>query len=47
MIIAYCLDCGSEKVKLDETEKYLVCNDCKERIYIRDLEVGLIEKKDI
>ena len=46
MLIACCSNCGSENVELDCTEKYLVCNDCKERVYIRDLEFGLIEKNE-
>lgn len=45
MLIVHCLECGSENVGLDCTEKYLVCNDCKERKYIRDLDIGFIEDK--
>lgn len=43
MVSAYCLNCGSENVKLDDSEKYLVCNSCNDREYIRDLEIGLTE----
>lgn len=45
MVIVFCNNCGSEDVCLDSTEKYLVCNSCNNREYIRDLDIGLIEKE--
>ncbi len=41
MVIVFCNNCGSEDVCLDSTEKYLVCNSCNNREYIRDLDIGL------
>ncbi|MGG7144909.1 hypothetical protein ACQPVP_15820 [Clostridium nigeriense] len=43
MVVVYCLECGSEDVKLDGAEKYLICGKCGDRQYIRDLEIGLEE----
>lgn len=43
MVIVCCSNCDSRDVKLDETRKYLICNSCENREYVRDLEIGLIE----
>lgn len=44
-IIAYCQRCDGEDLKMDKEQKYLTCNNCGKRVYIRDYEVGLFEIK--
>lgn len=40
MVCCVCLNCNSNDLKLSNDEKYLICNNCEDRQYIRDLEVG-------
>lgn len=49
MVIVYCSNCNSDNVKLDCTEKYLICQNCGDKQYIRDLEIGFedIDKSNL
>ena len=42
MVICICENCNY-KLSLTGDEKYLVCKNCGERYYVRDLEIELEE----
>lgn len=48
MVYCICSNCNSIDMRL-ENDKYLVCNKCDSRQYIRDLDIDLVngnEDKD-
>lgn len=46
MVCCVCINCNSHDMILSGDLKYLICNNCGNRDYIRDLEIGLIEVKE-
>lgn len=40
-----CTNCNSIDMKLSGDSKYLICNNCLEKVYIRDLDIGFSEVK--
>lgn len=46
MVCCVCVNCNSTDVKLSDNEKYLICNNCGNSDYIRDLEIGLVELEE-
>lgn len=43
MVYCVCGNCDSTNLSLSNNEKYLICNDCQNKEYIRDLEIGFGE----
>lgn len=41
-VIAYCSQCGSENLHISKDNKYLICNECEEIVYIKDSEIRLV-----
>lgn len=43
MVYCVCGNCDSINLSLSNDGKYLICNDCKGKEYIRDLDIGFGE----
>ena len=45
MVYCVCSNCNSDDMKL-ENDKYLVCNECGSREYVRDIEIDLVNEEE-
>lgn len=45
MVHCVCSNCNSTDMKLSGDTKYLICNNCLDKTYIRDLDIGFSESK--
>lgn len=44
-VYCVCGNCDSKDMSLSGDSKYLICNNCLEKVYIRDLDIGFGEYK--